>query len=170
VVSTGISYNRRYLSIIFSYHLYFFLKFIINSWFHVVKSFPAQFFHTVESFPVKILSYYWSFLYVCHIIKLFSVLILSYPGVLSFKVLSYREVSSCMILLNRVLCFGRIFILTFFINEFFHIRSSYLHIRKISYHTVKNFRTPCCTQVTKTKDSYMHQKSRSAETRWRAGD
>jgi hypothetical protein len=36
--------------------------------------------------------------------------------------------------------------------------------------TVKNLRTPCCTQVTKTKDSYLYQKSSSAETRWRAVD
>ncbi len=36
--------------------------------------------------------------------------------------------------------------------------------------TVKIFRTPCCIQRTKTKDSYLHQKSRSAENRWRSGD
>ncbi len=40
----------------------------------------------------------------------------------------------------------------------------------ISCNTVKNLRTQCCTQVTKTKDSYMYQKSSSAETRWRAVD
>ncbi len=34
----------------------------------------------------------------------------------------------------------------------------------------KNLRTPCCTQVTKTKDSYLYQKSFSAETRWCAKD
>ncbi len=37
------------------------------------------------------------------------------------------------------------------------------------HHTVKNLRTPCCTQVTKTKDSYLYQTSRSAEKRWHAG-
>jgi hypothetical protein len=36
--------------------------------------------------------------------------------------------------------------------------------------TVKILRTPCCTQVTKTKDSYLYQKPRSAVTTWRAGD
>jgi hypothetical protein len=30
-------------------------------------------------------------------------------------------------------------------------------------YTVKNFRTPCCKQVTKTKDSTLYQKLRSAE-------
>jgi hypothetical protein len=37
-------------------------------------------------------------------------------------------------------------------------------------YTVKNFRTLCCTQVTKTKDSYLYKNSSSAEIRWRAGD
>ncbi len=36
-------------------------------------------------------------------------------------------------------------------------------------HTVQNLRTPCCTQITKTKDSYLYQTLRSAEKRWRAG-
>jgi hypothetical protein len=36
--------------------------------------------------------------------------------------------------------------------------------------TVKNLRTPCCRQVTKTKDSYLCQTLRSAEIIWRAGD
>jgi hypothetical protein len=36
--------------------------------------------------------------------------------------------------------------------------------------TVKNLGTPCCTQVTKTKDSYLYKKLRSAETKWRAAD
>jgi hypothetical protein len=39
-----------------------------------------------------------------------------------------------------------------------------------SIYTVKILRTPCCTQVTKTKDSYLYQKSSSAETRWCAMD
>ncbi len=37
-------------------------------------------------------------------------------------------------------------------------------------YTVKNLRTLCCTQVTKTKDSYLYKNSSSAEIRWRAGD
>ncbi len=37
-------------------------------------------------------------------------------------------------------------------------------------YTVKILITPCCTQVTKTKDSYLYQKSCSAERRWRAGN
>jgi hypothetical protein len=42
-------------------------------------------------------------------------------------------------------------------------------IQQQSY-TVKILRTPCCTQVTKTKDSYLYQQSCSAETRWHAVD
>jgi hypothetical protein len=38
------------------------------------------------------------------------------------------------------------------------------------HYTVKNLRTPCSKQVTKTKDSYLYQKSSSAETRWCAVD
>jgi hypothetical protein len=40
----------------------------------------------------------------------------------------------------------------------------------ISPLTVKILRMPCCTQVTKTKDSYLYRKSRSPLTTWRAGD
>jgi hypothetical protein len=40
----------------------------------------------------------------------------------------------------------------------------------VGYYMVKNLRTLCFTQVTKSKDSYLYKNSSSAETRWCVGD